>query len=119
MQSAAQPSSGSRGWLAPRRLKIALAIAVAEGIVVAFSKDFTRWTLIIIAAPIIAFYLLAGRSLASPTGRHVAWILAASQAFAVVLVVLFFIIGKLMLILAALFAAVALLLILADRPSKT
>ena len=36
------------------------AIAVVEGILVALEKDFSRWTVIVIAAPIIAFYLFAG-----------------------------------------------------------
>ena len=75
--------SGTGRWLAERRLKIALGIAVLEGILVAVEKDFSRWTVIIISAPIIAFYLFAGRSLASDTGRQLSWIAAVSQAFAV------------------------------------
>ena len=75
----AAPAAGSRR----RRLKIALWIAVLEGILVALEKDFTRWTVVIISAPIIAFYVFAGRSLASDTGRQLSWIAAASQALAV------------------------------------
>ena len=41
--------------------------------------------MIIISVPIILFYLFAGRSLDSDTGRQLAWIAAASQAFAVLL----------------------------------
>ena len=115
-----RPSRGkTKSKLAEGRLKAALVLAVFEGIIVAFSKDFSRWTVIIIAAPVIVFYLLAGRTLASETGKQISWILAASQAFAVILVVLLFIIGKLMLIFAAIFAVVALLLILGDRPSRS
>jgi hypothetical protein len=106
-------------WLAERRLKIALGIAVLEGIVVAVEKDFSRWTVIIISAPIIAFYLFAGRALESDTGRQLAWIAAASQAFAVILCVVALVIGAFVLIVAGVFAAIALILLFGDRPAKT
>jgi hypothetical protein len=67
-ETAAEHTSSTGRWLRQRRLKIALGIAVLEGILVAVEKDFTRWTLIIISAPIIAFYLFAGRSLGSSPG---------------------------------------------------
>ena len=118
-QTAAESGqSGTARWLAERRLKIALGIAVLEGILVAVEKDFSRWTVIIISAPIIAFYLFAGRSLASDTGRQLSWIAAASQAFAVLLCIVALIIGAFVLIVAAVFAAIALILILGDRPSR-
>ncbi len=110
---------GVGGWLAERRLKIALGIAVLEGILVAAEKDFSRWTVIIISAPIIAFYLFAGRALESNVGRQLSWIAAASQAFAVILCVVALVIGAFVLIIAGVFAAIALILILGDRPSQT
>ena len=112
------PSRTGR-WLAERKLKIALAIAVLEGILVAAEKDFSRWTVIIISAPIIAFYLLAGRAVQSDTGRQLSWIAAAAQAFAVLLCVVALVIGAFVLIIAGVFAAIALILILGDRPSRT
>ena len=119
-ETAAQPRPSSIGrWLAQRRLKIALGIAVLEGILVAVEKDFSRWTVIIISAPIIAFYLFAGRALESDTGRQLSWIAAASQAFAVILCVVALVIGAFVLIIAGVFAAIALTLILGDRPSQT
>lgn len=113
--------SGTAQWLAQRRLKIALGIAVLEGIFVAVEKDFSRWTVIIISAPIIAFYLFAGRSLDSGTGRQLAWIAAASQAFAVILCIVALVIGAFVLIIAAVFAAIALVLLFGDRdrPKQT
>ena len=115
-----QTSSTGR-WLYARRLKIALGIAVLEGIFVAVEKDFSRWTVIIISAPIIAFYLFAGRSLDSDTGRQVAWIAAASQAFAVILCIVALLIGAFVLIIAGVFAAIALILLFGerDRPKPT
>jgi hypothetical protein len=106
-------------WLFERRLKIALGIAVLEGILVAVEKDFSRWTVIIISAPIIAFYLFAGRALESDTGRQVSWIAAASQAFAVILCVVALVIGAFVLIIAGVFAAIALILLFGERSTKS
>ena len=113
--------SGTALWLEARRLKIALGLAFFEGIIVALEKDFTRWTVIIISAPIIAFYVLAGRTLESDTGRQLAWIAAATQAFAILLCVIALLIGSFALILAGLLAAVAVILLLGerDRPKRT
>ena len=104
-------------WRWSNRVKIALGIAIFEGLVVAFEKDFSRITVIVIAIPIILFYLLAGRSVESRLGREISWILALSQAFAVVAVILAYILSWLALLLAGVFAAVALYLILHDQPS--
>jgi hypothetical protein len=108
-----------KSWLRANRLKIALGLAVFEGILVAVEKDFTRWTLIIISAPIIAFYVFAGRTLKSETGRNISWILAATQAFAVLLTVVALMIGTFVLILTGVFAVIAVVLLLGERPSKT
>jgi hypothetical protein len=121
-ETAAEQQTSSTGrWLYRRRLKIALGVAVLEGIFVAVEKDFSRWTVIIISAPIIAFYLFAGRSLASDTGRQLSWIAAASQAFAVILCVVALVIGAFVLIIAGVFAAIALILLFGerDRPKPT
>ena len=113
--------SGTAVWLAARRLKIALGLAFLEGLIVALEKDFTRWTVIIISAPIIAFYVFAGRSLDSDTGRQLSWIAAATQAFAILLCVIALLVGSFALIIAGLFAAVAVILLLGerDRPRRT
>ena len=107
--------SGTAVWLEARRLKIALGLAFLEGIIVALEKDFTRWTVIIISAPIIAFYVFAGRTLGSDTGRQLSWIAAATQAFAILLCVVALLIGSFALIIAGLFAAVAVILLLGER----
>jgi hypothetical protein len=107
--------SGTAVWLEARRLKIALGLAFLEGIIVALEKDFTRWTVIIISAPVIAFYVFAGRSLDSDTGRQLSWIAAATQAFAILLCVIALLIGSFALIIAGLFAAVAVILLLGER----
>ena len=120
-ETAVERTSGTGRWLRQRRLKIALGVAVLEGILVALEKDFTRWTLIIVSAPIIAFYLFAGRSLESDTGRQLSWIAAAAQAFAVILTVVALVIGAFVLIVAGVFAAIAVVMLLGERerPRRT
>ena len=114
-----EPRSEHGRWLHARRLKIALAIAVLEGIFVAFANEFSQWTVIIISIPIIAFYLLAGRTLDSDTGRQLSWIAAASQAFTVILCVVAKLIGKTSLIVVGIFAVVAVILLFGEKPKKS
>ena len=65
--------------------------------------------------PLLALYLVWGRTVSSDTARQITWIGAASQALAVVVVVLSFIIAWLALVIAGIFAAIALLFLLVDR----
>jgi apolipoprotein N-acyltransferase len=78
-------------WLRDRRLRLALWIAVIEGILVAATPDLSRWTVLVIGAVVLAFYVLAGRNMRWDVGRHLSWIAAASQAIAVLVVVFFFV----------------------------
>ncbi|HKG44195.1 MAG TPA: hypothetical protein VKB10_08130 [Gaiellaceae bacterium] len=102
-------------WLRVRRIRAALWIAVIEGILVAFAHDVSRWTVVAIAIPVLAIYLVWGRSARSDTIRQLTWIGGASQALAVVVVILAFILSWLALGLAAIFAAIALFFLFSDR----
>ena len=102
-------------WMKARRVRLALWIAVLEGVFVALAHDFSRWTVIAFAIPVLALYVFWGRHAESDTARQLTWILAASQALAVVVVILAFILDWLALILAGIFAAIALLFLLGDR----
>jgi hypothetical protein len=102
-------------WLKARRIRIVLWIAVVEGIIVALLHDVSRWTVIALAIPILALYVFWGRNAKSDTARQVLWIGGASQALAVVVVILAFLLNWLALLLAGIFAAVALLFLLSDR----
>jgi hypothetical protein len=74
-----------RSWF-EGRTRIAIWIAVAEGIIVLFS-DFTKWTVAALAViSVIVWY--ATRDSSSPTVRRVAWIFAASQLIATVIVII-------------------------------
>jgi hypothetical protein len=114
-----EPRSENGRWLYARRLKIALAIAVVEGIFVAFSSSFSHWTVIIISIPIIAFHIFAGRTLDSDVGRQLSWIAAASQTFTVIICVIAELIGKTSLIAVGIFAAMAVILLVGEKPKRS
>ena len=86
-----------------------------EGIIVAFAHDVSRWTVIAIAIPLLAIYVVWGREARSDTFRQLSWIGGASQSLAVVVVVLSFFIAWLALVIAGVFAAIALAFLFSDR----
>ncbi|HYX88317.1 MAG TPA: hypothetical protein VE753_03020 [Gaiellaceae bacterium] len=103
-------------WLRTRRIRIALWIAVLEGILVALSRDFSRWTVFAIAIVVLGFYIFWGRTAQSDTLRQVSWIAGASQALVVVVAILaLYILPLIALILAGVFAVIALLFLFSDR----
>ncbi len=102
-------------WLRARRVRIALWVAVIEGIIVALAHDVSRWTVIGVAIAVLVLYALWGRNARSDTVRQVAWIGGASQSLAVVVVIFAFVLNWLALILAGILAAVALLFLLGER----
>lgn len=108
-------SSRSGRWLQQRRTRISLGIAVLEGVVVALSPDFSRWTVIGIAILSIALYALAGRKTRWDVGHQALWILAFSQALAVVVTIFSFILAWLAFAIAAIFAVIALVVLFTDR----
>jgi len=102
-------------WLRARRTRIVLWIAVLEGILVALTQDFTKWTVVAIAIPVLAVYVFWGRNARSDTVRQVAWIAGASQALAVVVAIFSFLLSWLALALAGVFAVVALIFLFGER----
>lgn len=105
-------------WLEQRRLQIALWIAVIEGILVLVTHDWSKYTVIIIAIPIILFYIFAGRTLESDAGRQLSWIAGASQALAVIGVILVLVLKWLLLVAVIAIAVLALVFLFADRPGR-
>jgi hypothetical protein len=102
-------------WLHARRFRIALWIAVIEAVIAWFAHDFSKWTIILLAAIFVPVYMYWGRERRSDTLRQILWIAAASQALAILAVIAAFIALGFVLIFAAIFAAIALVLIFADR----
>jgi hypothetical protein len=102
-------------WLGERRLRVALWIAALEGIVVAVSPSVSRWTVIALAAVTLGLYVVAFREVKADAVRHIAWIAAASQLLALLVVVLAFIFTWLAILAIVAFAALALIYLIADR----
>jgi hypothetical protein len=102
-------------WLRARRARKALWIAVAEGILVAVLQGVTRWTVVLIAIPCILVYGLWGRNSRSDTTRQVTWIAGASQALAVLFVLLAQIIGLFVIAFVVLAAIAAMVFFFVDR----
>jgi hypothetical protein len=102
-------------WLRARRTRLALWIAVVEGILVAVLHDFTRWTVVVVAIPLILLYGFWGRNATSDTARQITWIAGASQALAVLLVILAFLIPLLVIALVVIFAIIAVAFFFIDR----
>ena len=80
-------------WLRERRLRLALWVAVIEGLLVALTADLTKWTVLVIGVILLAFYMVAGRNMRWDVARQLSWIAAASQALAILVVILAFVLG--------------------------
>jgi hypothetical protein len=78
-------SSKAGRWIEERRVRLAAWIAAAEAVVVLFSSDVTKWTVIVLAViGVLAWF--GGRESRSHLVRQVLWVFAASQLLAVVAV---------------------------------
>ncbi len=107
-------STRSGRWLRRHRVRIALWLAVAEGVLVLFGV-IPGWTAIGVAAALLLFYVLVGRNLSPETARQVAWIGAVSQVLVAVLPVLVALLTMIAIIALVVLAAVALALLFLDR----
>ena len=101
-------------WLRARRIRVAIWVAVVEGLIVALDHGVSRWTVMILAIAVLALYFAVGRNMRWDVGRQLAWIAAASQVLALLVVVLAFIVWGIALALVVLFALVALAYLYSD-----
>jgi len=101
-------------WLRERRIRLTLWVAVIEGLLVAITADLTKWTVLVIAAILLAFYVVAGRHMRWDVGRQLSWIAAASQALAILVVVLAFVLGFVAILAVVVFAIIALVYLFSD-----
>jgi hypothetical protein len=107
-------SSRTSRWLRERRIRLALWIAVLEGIVVAISGNFSKWSILVIAALVLALYVVLRDRINWDAGRQVLWIVAASQLLAVLVVLFFFLFKWIAIALIAVFAVLALVYLFSD-----
>jgi hypothetical protein len=101
-------------WLRGHRVRIAIWIAVAEGLLVVFHV-IPWWAAVIVAALAVFFYFEVGRSLRSDTLRQSSWIAAASQAIVALVPILVLVVGTLALVAVGLIAILALIALFAER----
>jgi hypothetical protein len=107
-------SSRAGRWLEQRRYRLSFWIAGLESLVVLFSHDVTKWTVIVLAiVGVIAW--LGGRDTRSHVVREVLWIFAASQLLAVVAVILAWIVKWAIILAIVVFAVVGLGYLFLDR----
>ena len=101
-------------WLRERRLRLALWVAVVEGLLVALTPDLTKWTVLVIGAILLAFYIVAGRAMRWDVARQLSWIAAASQALAILVVILAFVLKLVAIVAVVVFALIALAYLFSD-----
>jgi hypothetical protein len=101
-------------WLRERRIRLALWIALIEGLLIVV--DAIPWGLaIVVAAAIVIGYFAFRDRIMSDTGRQAFWIAAASQAVVVLVPVLLAVATVLAFVVLALIGIIALLVLLGDR----
>src|ERR687883_432643 len=101
-------------WLRARRFRLAVWIAVAEGLLVALHV-VSWWSAIAVAAILVLFWFWVGHRLRPDVARQASWIAATSQALVALVPVLVLVVGTLALIVVALLAVVALVALFSSR----
>ena len=107
-------SSRPGRWLEARRIRLAAWIAAGEAIVVLFSHDVTKWTVVALAVVSVLAWL-GGRESRSQVVRQVLWIFAASQLLAVIAVILARIVKWALILAVVAFAVLGLVYLFLDR----
>ncbi len=101
-------------WLRAHRVRLALWIAVIEGVLLV-AGVVSRWLVLLVAGAALAFYVLVGREVRSDAGRQASWIAALSQVLVALVPLLLFVLGAVAVIAVGVLAVLALVALLADR----
>ena len=101
-------------WFAERWFKIALLLAVAEGLLVAVDV-IPAWAAIILAVLALVIYFGWARERSSAALRDGAWVVAVWQAIVLLVPILVVIVGTLALVAVGVIAVLALVALFADR----
>ena len=101
-------------WLRSHRVRIAIWIAVVEGILVVLHV-VPWWLAVVVGAIAVVLYYEFGRKSRSDTVRQSSWIIAASQVMVALVPILVLILGTLAIIAVAFLAVLALIALFAER----
>ena len=101
-------------WLRGRRIRLALWLALIEGLLVVLGA-IPWWLAFLVALGVIAFHFSVGRDLASDAAREVSWVGAASQVVVFFIPALVLFVGALALVAVGVLAVVAVIALLAGR----
>lgn len=107
-------SSRSARWLRGNRLRIALWIAIIEGVLVVFDV-IDVFPALVVAALVIGLYFWLGPRIRAGLARDGLWIGAVSQAMVALVPFLVLVVGTLALIAVGALAVVVLVLLLTGR----
>lgn len=100
--------------LRDNRLKIALVVALVEGILVLVGS-IDWWIVVLLAIGAIALYVLRGRTARREELREGSWILAVSQLAVVLVPALALVLSAFAVVALVVLAVVALVILLRDR----
>ena len=101
-------------WLRERRVRMAVWIALVEGVLV-LVHVVPRWPAFGVALALLAAYLWVGRSARSGLVRQVGWTLAVSQALVLLIPVFAFLFWTVAIVAVVILGAVALFVLFSDR----
>ncbi|MDQ2982667.1 MAG: hypothetical protein M3R70_01900 [Actinomycetota bacterium] len=101
-------------WLRARRLRIAVWIALIEGLLI-IVHAVPRLTALIVAGSIVAIYLWAGRRIDWDAGRQLGWIIATSQALVLLVPVFLIFVWTLAVVVVAILGVIALVALFSER----
>jgi hypothetical protein len=100
--------------LRENRLRIALVIALVEGILVLLGA-IDWWVVVLLAIGAVALYVMRGRTARRDDVRELTWILAVSQVAVVLVPALALVLTALAVVALVIAAVVALVVLLRDR----
>ena len=100
--------------LRENRLRIALLIALVEGILVLVGA-IDWWVVVLLALGALALYVTRGRTAERDDLRQASWILAVSQVAVVLVPALALVLTALAVVALVFFALIALVILLRDR----
>ena len=106
--------SRSGRWLRERRLRLAVWIAVIEGLLVIFDV-IPGWFALLVGAIVVLFYALVGRSAGNDTVTQASWTAAMSQVLVALVPIAAFVLTTLAIVVLTVIALLALALLLGDR----